>query len=315
MSEQISGGEMPDDAITGLLAGALQSPGLSDAALARVRTQVEADWRSHTQQRARPSSRTGYRGWAGLIAASLSACAVLSWWTLTRSTPVLGVADSGTAEVTAIRVNQPLDAASNMRVRLSAGGVLRIKAGAALAFTAADEIELRRGAVYIDFDKGSAHGALRVRTPFGVVQHLGTQFEVALLPTQLRVRVREGAVLLQGAASTRVQAGEEVTVDAANLLQRRAIAPYDGEWAWVETPPGGFDVEGRSVLQLLGWVARESGRRLEFTDDRANQLAARTVLHGSILGMSPDLALRAMLSTTSLVADARADVIAVGSAP
>jgi ferric-dicitrate binding protein FerR (iron transport regulator) len=308
MTEQYPG-ELPDDELANLLTGALRTPQLPDEALARIRSQVESRWRDETARRPQR-----HYGWAGLLAASLSACAVLAWWTIGRS-PVLGTVESGSLGAPALRVNQSVQARDNTSVRLSSGGVLRIKAGSSLVVTSRDEIALQDGTVYLDFDPAAAHGTLHVRTPLGVVQHLGTQFEVALLDHKLRVRVREGSVRVVGESPVQAGAGEELVLAADQTLQRRALAPYDSEWSWVASPPTSFDAEGKSALQLLDWVARETGRRIEFPNESAAQLARGTVLHGSIRGLSPDLALRAMLSTTSLAAEVRTDSIAVRVAP
>jgi ferric-dicitrate binding protein FerR (iron transport regulator) len=318
---------LPDDRLEPLLSTALRQPPLSGESLERMRAAVEREWqaqRLHTRQ-------TRTRKWAGALAASVAVVAVLLWWTQGQSTEIAGIVDptmaqglvvtgpgpfaSASNSQTRLRVGQSVEARANTAIRLSNGGSLRMKAGSSLSFVAIGEARLRRGSVYLDFNPTQRSASLAVRTPLGVVQHLGTQYEIALQPAQLRVRVREGTVQVHGAVVAQAEAGEELTIDPANRLQRRAIIRYGNEWAWAESVASSdFDAEGKNLRQLLLWVARETGRRLDFSNARVEGMASDTVLHGSIRGLPPDVALRAMVATTSLAADVRDEVITVRAA-
>jgi ferric-dicitrate binding protein FerR (iron transport regulator) len=317
---------LPDDAVARLLQGALRQPALAEQSMERLRMALE----NERQAQLLRSQRARTRRWTGLLAACLCAVAVLGWWSLGLSAPVIGtVVPEYTAGLVVsgprgllraalgqqtLRAGQSVEARDNTALRLAGGGSLRLKAGSALTFIAVGELELRRGAVYVDFDPALARTALAIRTPHGVIRHLGTQYEVALLPAQLRLRVREGVVEVQGYTVARAQAGEQLTMDSSGAQQRHAIARHGADWAWVESLAGDFAAEGRNVGQLLHWVARETGRRIDFADEHVEQLVGQTILHGSIRGLAPDVALRAILATTTLAADVRGEVIAVRSA-
>jgi ferric-dicitrate binding protein FerR (iron transport regulator) len=319
---------LPDDTVAGLLQKALRQPPLPEQSLARLRAAVEDE----RQAQLLHTRRTRTRRWAGLLAACLCVVVVLAWWTFGRTAAVVGLVDTQLAGgllvtrpipytgavsgQTTLRIGQSVTARANTAIQLTNGGSLRMQAGSALTFTSSGEIRLRSGAIYMDFDPARTQAKLAVRTPYGLVQHLGTQYEVALLPAQLRVRVREGTVQLQGPVTAMAEAGEELTVDANRALQRQSIPVFGAEWAWEESVAGNYEAEGRNVGQLLSWVARETGRRINFTNVRVEQLADSTILHGSIRGLGPDVALRAILATTSLAADLRdADIIVRSAAP
>jgi ferric-dicitrate binding protein FerR (iron transport regulator) len=206
-------------------------------------------------------------------------------------------------------------AVNTTSVTLVGGGLMRLKAGARISTTSAQELELESGTVYIDIDPAHPHGTLSVRTPYGLVQHLGTQFEMTLLAAALRVRVREGAVRVIRSDLATASAGQEILLGATGIVQRRIIATDGPEWDWVQEPPSAFVAEGQPVLALVLWTGRETGRRLEFADDRTRQIAERTILHGSILGLSPNEALRAMLATTTLQAEVGPGVIRISPSP
>ena len=73
-------------------------------------------------------------------------------------------------------------------------------------------------------------------------------------------------------------------------------------WSWVALPVA-IDVENRTVMSFLRWVARETGCKLQFDDDQARASAEGTILHGSVSHLSIGTALQAVLATTSLRAE------------
>ena len=52
----------------------------------------------------------------------------------------------------------------------------------------------------------------------------------------------------------------------------------------------GFEAEGRTLGDFLGWVARETGWQVRFAEPAAASVYEATVLHGSIGGVPPDRA-------------------------
>jgi hypothetical protein len=66
-----------------------------------------------------------------------------------------------------------------------------------------------------------------------------------------------------------------------------SITPYDPAWAWTQKIAPAFDIEGRSVLAFLDWVSVETGLTIRFSDREVERLAATTILHGNIEGLSP----------------------------
>jgi hypothetical protein len=332
MSETQTPPEGDDGKVELLLRNSLRRTGLDSAALARMRSTVEAEWRAGLA--APPQTRSArmmHARWWGAAAAAMAASALLISWLLLQPAVVFGVIQSPSPEGQQIsrightdarisvdpvlRVGEHIQAQSNVLLRLGSGALMRLKSGSALDLTSPAEVRLTQGAVYVDADPREGRSPLRVLTPAGIVEHLGTQYEVALLDDQVRVRVREGAVRLGDLL--KIEAGEELTRKANGAVQRRELPAYDSEWAWVQSPVAGLDIEGRNLEFLLRWVARETGRRLEFADAQVSRLATNTVLHGSIAGLGPELALHAMLATTSVQVDMGIDRILVrsGSGP
>ncbi|MGH8187931.1 MAG: FecR domain-containing protein [Steroidobacteraceae bacterium] len=183
---------------------------------------------------------------------------------------------------------------------LDSGHSLRLAEATQLRVLASGRFELIAGKLYVATLDGPGH-AIAVITAAGTATDVGTQFEVQYLDGQYRLRVREGAVMLQRAStSLRSTAREQLTIDADGTVRRSAVSPIDPQWHWVEALAPAVQVEGRPLTALLDWVARETGRAVRFADREAQQRAATTILHGNIGTLAPLEALTAMLATTDL---------------
>jgi len=183
-------------------------------------------------------------------------------------------------------------------LRLAGGSSLRVDVSTRLRFRSATELDLDRGAVYVDSDpRRMGSGAVAIRTPHGLVREMGTQFEARLAPGSLRLRVREGQVALEREAGpVGAAAGEELAIKADQVSRSRV--PVQGRtWDWVLQIAPGIEVEGATLSDFLDWVARETHRPIRFEDERAVRSAASIRLHGSVSGMTPEEALGAVLPT------------------
>jgi ferric-dicitrate binding protein FerR (iron transport regulator) len=211
-----------------------------------------------------------------------------------------------------VPTGQRVTSTGNSLVALSQGGALRIAPGTALQVIGIREVLLQSGRVFLDFPRNA--DAFVVRTSAGTIEHVGTQFEVSAGAVGTRIRVREGSVRMHTASDSRVfEAGAEVFITNGGTVTRRNIPTYGEDWEWAESMAPDFDIENRELNDVLNWVARETGRHVEFSDEQAREIASQTRLHGSIRGLAPLEALDRVLSTTSLRFEVRGDVIRVSS--
>ena len=146
---------------------------------------------------------------------------------------------------------------------------LRLASDVSLRLDAADLIDDGRvaaGALYVDTGRDAA--SLEIRTPFGVARDIGTQFELRLSDSSVRLRVRSGLVELQrGDDIVSARSGAELTYGAAGAVTR-TVAIYGPEWAWTAGLALPFAIEGRSLAAVLdqlchehGWTSRYGRRR------------------------------------------------------
>ena len=185
---------------------------LTPEALQRIRQATEQEWRQVTRAPAR-------RGWLALAAAASVAvlAAGLGWAYLAQNSAsanaaILGQVASfdapGMVEPrtlrpdvmmvagSKLRVGQVLDARGDSLVTLNGGGNLRVARASGFEVEADNSISLQRGELYVDIPPGAhASDAFRIVTDAGEFRHEGTQFAVAIVDGQTRLRVREGRVL------------------------------------------------------------------------------------------------------------------------
>jgi len=156
---------------------------------------------------------------------------------------------------------------------------------------------------------------LEIRTGFGVLRDVGTQFEASQQDAGLRVRVRQGVVQLdhQG-RSHEVRSGAELTVDGRGGATWGTVSPYGDEWSWVLDAAPAFVLEGSTLDDFLDWVSSETGLKVTFADEAAGLDAGRIVLHGSVAGVRPDQAPDVVLPTCGLRYEIAGDTMIIHSA-
>ncbi len=323
------------DRIEQLLRNAVARERPSAADELAIREALRAEWLAATRR-----SRWRRAGWA---AAGLAAALLLAVTTLQRSPPapeptILGErlaeveAASGRVHVvpggdgepslaqpgTEIRAGQEIGtAAARLALRWRDGSSVRIDERTTVRLTAEGAAELVRGQVYVDAGVSTAAAeAPVILTPAGPVRHLGTQYMVSVegaSPTAgaTRISVREGRVVLAGGGAQQTAgAGQELAVALDGQGSLRPIPAWGDQWLWADALAAPFDADGQSLAEFLAWVARETGRRVEFASAAAEQRARATELHGAI-EFEPMRALEVVLQTSDLVASVDNGIIRV----
>jgi hypothetical protein len=173
-------------------------------------------------------------------------------------------------------------------------------------FTDDQSVYLQKGRVYFDSRSsalaatGKDRSEFRLRTAFGEIRHVGTQYMTEADDDVLVVSVREGEVSVDGIVHDQdVLSGEQMTLSGRQQPSVLSIGRSGEAWAWVNqiTPP--VNVEGRSAYEFLLWACREMGLELEFTTGAAESEARTALLKGTI-DTPPAEALPARLATADL---------------
>lgn len=190
------------------------------------------------------------------------------------------------------------DQTSRAALQTPDGSSVRVDAASRVRFLGAHDVEVLAGAVYVATTAGS-HG-FEVRTPLGTVRDSGTQFEVRLIESSLRLRVRSGRVEIgRGPRRTTAEAGTETIVTPSGIDVRRVPA-YGIDWAWTRSVAPPFAIEGRSLRAYLDHLTTEEGWTVQFAEASVAEAAGRIILHGSVGTLTTEEALGATLATSGL---------------
>ncbi len=302
-----------DDELARMLRAAGPRPLPSDEDTAAAYNAVRSEWRTVVGRKRRRRAMV-----ASALAASVVAALVLfiapqpdpaRVATIDRLDGSIYVAsEAGELErvndLAVLRVGQSLRTGrdSVAGLVLESGGSLRIAGDASLRFASEGIVELRAGSIYVDTDPnplsgapGAGEASLVIRTEFGDVTHVGTQYMVNVSNREVVVSVRSGEVILN--ERSRATAGERLSTNGIDI-DRGSVAPFGDTWRWAERASPGIDVDQQTADAFLRWVAHETGFALAYADSATADNAASTVLSGTI-----DVAPRDALAAWVLAAD------------
>lgn len=312
------------------LAGRRPSPNLER--MQRARAAARAEWRHALKVRGR-HRRLALVAMLAILAGAGGA----AWMLKDRAVPVdrveiatfqkiigtVHVSDGAVNERAAIastngrvRTADRLDTAehSGAAVRYFDGVSIRLSAETTLTLDSVSRLTLVRGSIYVDSDPQQDRNSLVVLTALGTVRHVGTQFEVRVQPGSLDVRVREGEVSIENrTARLTATAGEALLLKENRPAERRRIASSGPDWNWVTSMAAPFTLEGSTVPLFLQWVSREEGVQWEYADAATRRVADRTVLHGTIEGLTPAEALLAVLPAAGLTSKRDGDRLVISA--
>ncbi|MEZ5332859.1 MAG: FecR family protein [Thermoanaerobaculia bacterium] len=204
-------------------------------------------------------------------------------------------------------------AAGRASLRLTDGTVVRIDTGSRVRFASSRRLELERGALYADTDDGPLGERLEVVTALGSARDIGTRFEVRIEePGMLRVRVREGRVGVRGGGKAlTATAGREILLQADGTAEERSIAIWGESWHWTLEAAAPYEIEGRTLGELLDDAARECGWTVRFEPADLETAARPVVLHGTTGALTLDRAVPAVLPGAGLAGTLEAGVLTV----
>jgi len=298
----------------------------------RVRRAVHARWLERTGVKRRRRRLVWLTG--SLAAAAAVASVVMLGGGLLRVTPPPAAGPAATVVVSvgplragdgaalspgsAIAPGTVLSTGGDVRaaLHLADGASVRLDAGTRVVVRDGSTVRLEKGRVYVDSGMASDPSRqLEVRTGFGVLHDVGTQFEVSVRDDGMQVRVRQGVVRLdRDDRSHEVRSGAQLAVDGRGGLTWGTVPPYGDAWNWILDAAPGFELEGSTLESFLGWVSSETGLTIAFTDDDVRRDAGRIILHGSVAGVRPDQAPDAVLPTCGLEYRIVGDSLLIGPA-
>jgi ferric-dicitrate binding protein FerR (iron transport regulator) len=206
----------------------------------------------------------------------------------------------GTGEVLHVGDRIETGPGAGAAIRLADADSLRVDENTVLAVMARNRFRLEAGRIYADTgDRIYRDAGLVVETELGTVRDVGTQFVVAAGDNALAVAVREGRVDVQHEDRTIVTvAGERMALTRGEEPEIQPLNAWDESWNWVTGLTPAFDIENKSLLDVLRWAARETGRELVFADPELELAAMRADVSGSLPNVAPIEAATSVLAAT-----------------
>lgn len=308
--------------------------------LRRAKVAAHATW----ERQARRRRRAVFAGRIAILAAAASVALLLAVAVMRGpgSAPpgpagsmkvelVAGKAQIGSAagrSVSNLRELEPVDVLTSGSVvltsgddraalRLPSGHSLRLDHGSRIRMLDPTSLALDRGAVYLDSGAGGARGRkIAVETWLGRLEEIGTQYEIRLASASVRIRVREGAVVLHHANENHeVSVGTEMEILPDGSTSTREIATSGEEWTWISDVTPSMELGGRTARAFLDWAARERGLRLVFSGEETERAASEVQVAGDIHGMTIEQALDAVLPSCRMAYRVQSGLLIVSPEP
>jgi hypothetical protein len=329
MNKQNTTRESSGNGIGKLIRLAKQDSKVPEERAARVRAAAREQWTKQTEQRRRRRVFWSVAAAAAMIAGiafvirSIPGTGTVGPLAFAAQVEQLeGHVETATLESNAWRTlsnGDSIDAATAVRtvagrlsLRLDSGHCARVDQNSEVRFLERGGLELAAGRIYVDSGQDGRQSSVELHTPYGIVQEIGTQYEVQLNDGLLLLRLREGSAILHHAnGDVTVNAGQELRVSATQDPEIAAIERYGPQWDWVSEIVSIPDFQGKTADEFLRWLAREKGWTLDYADGRVANAARNTVIEGDLGRFTPDEALQIVSTTSRLSLTAEAGVLRV----
>ena len=144
--------------------------------------------------------------------------------TVARPLPVAAAAE-------VLQVGQSAETGSDQRRRLALadGSILYLNHDTAVTLTAARQVTLRRGEIYVEVAQDPAAARFIVNTPRKQMIALGTKFDVCVAPASAELQVTQGKVQVSDRQSP-VLAGQQLTLDGSADISAAPRATHTIHW-------------------------------------------------------------------------------------
>ena len=215
------------------------------------------------------------------------------------------------AEIRSGSTIQTLDD-SGVSMDLVTGHDVRVAANSRIRLQT-NSIMLDEGSIYVDSGPDGLSGELVIRTSYGTVSELGTQYITSVFADSMEVSVREGAVSVDqgGGRELHATAGEALQIDREGASTREWISTYGDRWLWATELGRDFSDSEFTLREFLDWLTREYGLQVIYANDELEQDADVLRFYGSISGLDVQDALEYVTVTLGLTYTPDAGVITI----
>jgi hypothetical protein len=214
---------------------------------------------------------------------------------------------------------------SRLAIKWQGFGSLRLDQNSAITVIGDSVVRLDKGGAYFDSkghrDLSAVDGnvlrsaVLRIETPYGTAEHLGTQFLVTANADQVNVLVREGVVNFNTEdEALRVASNAKLSITKADVLLEEQGLVDQQAWKWVASISPRIAVDAHSTYEVLTWAAREQGLTVRYRQPEARLFAKTDRLMG-LGAIDPQQALSMISQITDLQYEVSGDNLLVDLKP
>jgi hypothetical protein len=244
---------------------------------------------------------------------------------VTRNGEYLGPHDPADPSVIVLGDRIATGADSRLAIKWQGFGSLRLDQNSAITVIGDSVVRLDKGGAYFDSkghrDLSAVDGnvlrsaVLRIETPYGMAEHLGTQFLVTANADQVNVLVREGVVNFNiEDEALRVASNAKLSITKADVLLEEQGLVDQQAWKWVASISPRIAVDAHSTYEVLTWAAREQGLTVRYRQPEARLFAKTDRLMG-LGAIDPQQALSMISQITDLQYEVSGDNLLVDLKP
>jgi ferric-dicitrate binding protein FerR (iron transport regulator) len=308
-----------------------------EAEMQAIRDAVYEEWKAHTRKRRQLR-------WGGGLAIAASMLLVITISLIQggpgSSAPAKLLADSGrqlgtvhirsadgseiqlSDQQVSLKSGQSIITGyqSGLSLHWEGGAVIRLGENSELTLQSHERLELDHGKVFIDTSPaGHSLPAPAIATPQGHIDHIGTAYMTEAGPFGTRVSVREGRIRFAHISGDAVEpsltsTGTQLLVKENGEQTEVEINTWGEQWAWAEQLADDYPAEDRNMEQFFQWIGRETGREVVYLTPEVQELAGKTLLHGTVT-LPPMQALEVATSTSDFAAELRDGQILISMKP
>lgn len=271
----------------------LQASGKRPAPTEAFMSDVEENTRAAWQQVVVAEKKRRQMQWFSGVAAA--ACLVLTLVVaLPQSSPELQPIASVRAQSGEVMLSADRSLVAGSSVATGQGQLtlelpdrtlIMLSANSELQLVNSAEIVLLQGQLFVDSPDHTTQ--VVIRTPFGDVTDIGTQYQITVSNEALQVAMREGITEINTPngtlkASVNNAQGDVVRVKGQRV-ERSQIALDDASWQWVRQGYEDFQLQQASVDDLLIWASRVTAMRIDYANNVVAEQAQKVRFNGGAL--------------------------------
>ncbi|MEQ8691269.1 MAG: FecR family protein [Pseudomonadales bacterium] len=159
---------------------------------------------------------------------------------------------------------------SSATIRLKDETIVQLAPHTQITLRGASDIWLHKGKIFVDSPGIENH--VVIRSSWGEIRDIGTQFEVSLSDDSLELAMREGLteIKLEGNVHTPIVArssereADLVLIESGNIITHTSLKRTARRWDWTRSGAPDYPGGDHDLATIVKWAARQTGRDVSY---------------------------------------------------